>query len=297
MTVQRTMLAAATAVLFALALPAFAADTPKPATAAKPAAAPAKPAVPAAKPAATPAKPAATAAKPAAPAAMAMPGKIAEFWIFWPKAGKAPEFEAAVKAHVAWLKQAGDKFVWEAYQPVVGTDITYFTYRSGQHQWADLDTEAAWDAANKSDEVFNRNVGPLVERYQHFFAEEDYANSHWVESPDYRYFSVNEHKLKPGASGAIAAAIGKIHQGLEAGGWPMSYSISRSIGGSGGLTLVFPYKSYADMDDPKPGFMAVLAKGMGTAEAAQKAMTEFDDSVTETNTTIYKVRPDLSTPK
>lgn len=179
----------------------------------------------------------------------------------------------------------------------MSSDLTCFVYRSGQHHWADFDAEQAWDLANKAGEMFNRDVAPHLERYEHYMAEEDYESSHWVESADYRYFMVTEHKLEPGKSAAMGDAVAKIHKGLQAGAWTQSYALSRDIGGPGGLTLAFPYKSYAAMEDPKPGFMEVLAKGMGSPDAAKAAIQQFDDSVAESDTTIYMVRPDLSTPK
>ncbi len=239
------------------------------------------------------ATPAATAASAAAP----MPGALADFWIFWPKAGHEAQFEAGVKTHLAWRKQAGEGWTWEAYQPVVGTDMGKFVYRSGDHHWADFDAQQAWETANKAGDAFNRDVAPHVERYEHIVDESDYAVSHWVESPDYRYFSVQTHKLVPGGSGAVREASVEIHAALQAGGWPMSYGISREIGGSGAFVLVFPHKSYADMADPKPGFMEVLAKGAGSAAAAKAMLDKFEGAVAEVDTTIYAARPDLSTQK
>lgn len=226
-----------------------------------------------------------------------MPGPLADFWLMWPKAGHEMQFEAGIKTHVAWRKQAGEGWSWSAYQPVVGSDLTYFVFRSGEHRWADFDAQQAWEATSKAGEAFQKDVAPHVERYEHYLAEEDYENSKWVEATDYKYFWVQEHQLKPGGSAEVREAVGKIHRGLQAGGWPLSYAISRGIGGEGtDLTLVFPYRSYAEMEDPKPGFMEVLTKGMGTAAAAQAALKQFDDNVEEMNTTIYAHRADLSTP-
>ena len=86
----------------------------------------------------------AAAAPPATAAAPAMPGKLADFWTFRPKAGHEAQFEAAIKSHLAWRKQAGEGWTWEAYQPTVGTDLTSNLFRSGQHFWADFDGQQAW---------------------------------------------------------------------------------------------------------------------------------------------------------
>lgn len=229
--------------------------------------------------------------------AQEMPGPLADFWTFWPKPGHEAQFDAGVKTHLAWRKQAREGWVWEAYQPIVGSDLSFVVFRSGEHRWADFDTQQAWEEANKAGEAFARDVAPHLERYEHNITEEDYENSHWVMGVDYKYFWVVEHKLKPGMMGAIAEATKKIHQGLQAGKWTKSYALSRGIGGPGGLTLVFPYATYAEMEEPKPGFMEVLATGMGSPEAAKAVLQQFDAAMAESNTTIYVARPDLSTPK
>lgn len=267
MSMRKMSAAAFGAAMLWLAMPTLAADPPKAAPAA------------------------------AAEAAPAMPGNLADFWTFWPKAGHEAQFEAAVKTHLAWRKQAREGWTWEAYQPIVGTDLTKFVYRSGEHHWADFDAQQAWTVANKASEAFNRDVAPHVERYEHTIDESDYAVSHWVESPDYRYFWVQSHKLAPGGSGAIREATAAIHKALQAGGWTSSYAISREIGGSGDFLLVFPHKSYASMEDPKPGFMEVLAKGAGSMEAAIAMLGKFDGAVAKVDTTVYVARPDLSTQK
>lgn len=237
------------------------------------------------------AAPAATAAAPASP------GKLADFWTFWPKAGHEAQFEAAMKSHLAWRKQAGEGWMWEAYQPTVGTDLARYVFRAGQRHWADFDAQQAWEAANKASEAFNRDVSPHLEHYEHSIEEEVYENSHWVDGPDYRYIQVQTHKVKAGANDAILAASAAIHQALQAGGWTGSYAVAREISGSGAFKLAFPYTSYAAMEGPQPGFMEVLAKGAGSAAAAQALLQKVDDAVESMDTTIYVLRPELSTQK
>lgn len=239
----------------------------------------------------------AAAAPAASAAAPAMPGKLADFWTFWPKAGHEAQFEAAMKSHLAWRKQAGEGWTWEAYQPAVGTDLAHYLFRSGQRRWADFDAQQTWEAANKASDAFNRDVAPHIERYEHSIEEEAYDISHWVDGPDYRYFQVQTHNVKAGANAAIYEAAAAIHNALQAGGWTGSYAIAREISGRGAFKLAFPYTSYAAMEDPQPGFMEVLAKGAGSAESAQALMQKFDGAVESTDTTIYVTRPDLSTQK
>ncbi|HLF57730.1 MAG TPA: hypothetical protein VI942_12885, partial [Thermoanaerobaculia bacterium] len=120
---------------------------------------------------------------------------------------------------------------------------------------------------------------------------------HWVMAEDYKYFRVTEYELNSGAATAVREAIDAIHKGLIAGGWQHSYAISRTIGGSGGLTVVGPYRSYAEMEDPKPSMMEVLGKGAGSEAAAKAALQKFSEGIKKSNTSIYMYRADLSTPK
>ena len=224
------------------------------------------------------------------------PGELSDLWVFWPKEGHVEAFEAAIKTHLAWRKQAGETFVWQGYQPVLGTDMAHYVFRSADHRWADFDAHLAWGTKAKANEAFARDIQPHVARYEHTIAEEDYKHSKWVDG-EYNYFWVASHRLKPGADASMGEAIDKIHKGLVTGGWPVSWAVSRTIGGAGGLTIVFPHVSYAAMEEPKPGFMEVLTKGMGGAEAALAALKQFNESRAETNETIYAFRRDLSTPK
>ena len=225
------------------------------------------------------------------------PGELASFWTFWPKAGHEMQFEAAVKEHLAWRKQAGEGWSWEAYQPVLGTDMANYVYRSGEHHWADFDASDAWEMATKAGEMFQKSVAPHVEHYEHTIVVEDYEHSHWVMAEDYKYFRVTEYELNSGAATAVREAIDAIHKGLIAGGWQHSYAVSRTIGGSGGLTVVGPYRSYAEMEDPKPSMMEVLGKGAGSEAAAKAALQKFSEGIKKSNTSIYMYRADLSTPK
>ena len=250
--------------------------------------------------AAEPAKPA-PAAKPAAvaaPAAQAAPmGKISDLWFFWPKEGHAAEFEAAVKAHLAWRKQAGEAFAWECYQPTVGDDLAYYVFRSGDHQWAEFDTEQAWSMKSKADAEFDKSVLPHVARYEHQMTESDFDHTLWHDNPNYKYFWVESRQLAPGGYEGVMAAVDKVHKALVAAKWPKSYGFDWVIGGDGGLLLVLPFTNYADMADPEPPMMKVVAAQLGSEKDAREVFHQFDEGVASTKTTIYLLRTDLSTQK
>lgn len=232
-----------------------------------------------------------------APSNKAAPGNVADVWIMWPKADKVKEFEAALKQHAAWRKTAGEGFVWSIYQPIVGDDLTFYVIRSGDHVWSDFDANAAWEAKSKANDTFDEKVAPYMSRLEHYFSETDSAHSHWIENKDYKYFSVTSYATKSGTHGDRADALGKIHKAIVDAKWPYPYEISNGVGGSEPLMLVIPMKSYADMAEPDPSLMKVLAKAEGSDAAAAATMKQFGATVGHPSTTIYQYRADLSTPQ
>lgn len=230
-------------------------------------------------------------------ATAAPPGKIAELWLVWPKPGETQAFEAAIKSYVAWRKQAGEHFTWSAYEPVVGSDLSFYAFRSGGHDWKDLDDNSAWGMQAKAGQEFDRQVGPHVLRDEHFLQEADTDHSHWVDSDAYRYFGVTSLRLKSGARGEMEEALSKVHKAAMDSKWPRSYEISWQIGGRGPMMFVQPFKSYADMAEPDPPFMKVLARALGSEDAAKAAMKQLNGSFEDEQYTVYAYRPDLSTPK
>jgi hypothetical protein len=232
-----------------------------------------------------------------APAADEAPGKLTDTWIFWVKAGHQDAFEAAVKAHLAWRKTAGEPFKWNAYQPVVGEDLTHYVFRSGPHQWKDFDDNLAWEQKTGAEQKYYEQMGQHVERAQHVIGEFDAENSSWTDSPDYKYFGVSNILFEPGTGEKRNAALATIHSVVVAEKWPYSYAIENVIGGRGGMTIASPYKSYADMADPETPFLKVAAKVLGSEGSARAVFHAFGSTIESETYTIYMARPDLSTPK
>ncbi|MEO6076386.1 MAG: hypothetical protein ABIP56_06245 [Dokdonella sp.] len=230
-------------------------------------------------------------------AGMEKMGNIATMWLIWPKAGDEMKFESAVKQHAAWRKSAGENMVWQMYQPIVGKDLGYYVIRSGNHHWKDFDANAEWHKSAKADEAFSRDVGPFVERAEHYFEESDLKDSHWIESDDYRYFGVTNYTPKSGTGADREDAIKKIHKAVTDGKWPYGYQINYGIGGAEMMTVVVGYKSYADMAEPDPSMMKMLATSLGSEDAAKATLKQFGSSVDGSDYTVVESRPDLSTPK
>jgi hypothetical protein len=223
-------------------------------------------------------------------------GNIADRWVLWPKAGQTKEFEAALKAHAVWRKKAGEPFSWVMYQPIAGIDLTYYVVRSDNHQWKEFDAEDGWSTKAKADEAYEQQLGVHVARVEHFFEETDTAHSHWVESKDYKYVGVTSMRLKSGTRGEMMAALDKIQKAIIDEKWPYPYRLAWLIGGEDRLRIVVPMKSYAEMADPDPSVRKVLAKSLGSEDAAGATLKQFSGSFEDEQYTVFAYRPDLSAP-
>jgi len=231
--------------------------------------------------------------KPAAAAA----GNIADRWVLWPKPGHTKEFEAAVKEHAAWRKKAGEPFTWLMYQPIVGTDLTYYVIRSDDHQWKDFDTEDAWSTKAKADDAYEQQVGLHVARAVHYLEQSDNAHSQMGDLKDYKYVGVTTRHLKGGMRGEMMGALDKIQKAITDQKWPYHYRLAWLIGGENDLRIIVPAKNYADMADPDPSLHSVLAKALGSEDAASATLKQFGSSFESDDYTLYITRPDLSTQK
>ena len=222
-------------------------------------------------------------------------GNIAERWLLWPKTGQTKEFEAALKEHAAWRKKAGESFSWTIYQPIVGSDLTYYVIRSDNHVWKDFDANDAWGTKAKAEDAYDQQVGTHVARAEHFFEETDARHSHWTENKDYKYFGVTTMRLKPGSRGDMMTALDRIQKAFNDEKWPYPYRLAWLIGGDDSLRIVIPMKSYAEMADPDPSVHKVLAKALGSEEAAGTTLKQFSGSFEDEQYTVFAIRPDLST--
>jgi len=240
---------------------------------------------------------ASAAEKAAAKAPATASGNVADRWVLWPKAGQEKEFEAALKEYVAWLKKEGDPFTWVGYQPIVGTDLTYYVFRSDEHQWKDFDAEDAWQIKVKDEETYAKILAPHVAKTEHFYEETDAKHSHIVgKVNDYKYFQVTTRNVKSGAGADAMAAIGKIHKALQDQKWPYSYRLAWLTGGRDSLRIIIPMKSHADMAEPNPSLREVLAKALGPDDAAA-TLKQYGSSSELVDDTVFVVRSDLSTQK
>ena len=133
-----------------------------------------------------------------------------------------------------------------------------------------------------------------VAREEHYYEETDTTHSHWIDSKDYKYVGVTSWRLKPGARGDLMAALDKIQKAITDAKWPYPYRLAWLIGGEDRLRVVVPMKSYAEMADPDPSVHALLAKSLGSEEAAGSTLKQFGGALEDAQYTVFAYRPDLA---
>lgn len=219
---------------------------------------------------------------------------LADAWIVQVKDGHDDQFEKALKSHLKYRGDKGDPRAWQTYAPVIGDDLDFYVIRYCCVTYADMDGYQKWTVDNKTTDHWNKNVDPHIAKYQHFLARLDFENGNWPEdSSKYKMFGVTSWDKKQGHAGKIAASKKSISDAAKSGGWPRYWAWSDQIGGEGGLTLVTPYKNYAEIEGPKGGFLGFLAKQHGE-EKAGKMLNDFSSNFHSSSYTVYRLRDDLS---
>ena len=217
---------------------------------------------------------------------------IADSWIMYVMPGKTAEFEAAFKEHVAFRNSQNDPREWQAYTPYIGDNLGHYIVRACCFKWSDLDAYNEWSNQSGANAHWGSGAGLLVKHQKHHFVKLDTENSNWKNDPDYRYFSVTNLKVKSGADEAFGKAKKQISTIAKEGGWPRSWSWSNQIGGEGGVNLVSPMKSLAEMKQD-PSFSKFMETHLKSEKKAKSILDNYSNQIESSEYTIYTIRPDL----
>ena len=224
----------------------------------------------------------------------AQANNIARLYFIDVKSGHGAKFEAALKEHVQWRKQAGDPWTWYVHQVVNGENLGDFVIRSGGHTWADLDSYS--DFLAKGAVEFNKTVTPHIESTSNLITAVDTTNINWYpNNDDVNLISVTTYRLKPGHARAFTQAVNKIHTAIKEHNRKVYYAFAWTVNGTVGpsVTLVLPYKNWAEMEGPDEDLRTFLERVMGSDES-QKVFEQFNSTYYSRKTSVIRVRRDLS---
>jgi hypothetical protein len=226
-------------------------------------------------------------------------GDISDVWVFAVKRGMEAEFTAAMKEHIAVRKEMGEPRTWYGYRAEVGQHPGLVMYRSAPMSYADHDAYLGNDLS-AIEEVFNEKIDPLVNHYHHYIESYDWKNSHWPdsESTEGPLFIEVARKWRPDAVGSNKARERMSQIALNDGWAEKGYEwlwVNR-MGGAPTQSIVFPNSNYADMAPTGDDFGAWLAEQVGSEEEATKIFKAWLSGFSETNTTVWRYDPSISTP-
>jgi hypothetical protein len=220
---------------------------------------------------------------------------IARSYSIVPMDGMSVQFEAALKQHMEWRVANGDPWTWGVSALEVGEGLGEYGVRSGGHTWADLDEyDATFGQAAL--QHYMATVAPLVKSVSSTISSTNEANSN--RPPQGRalaFVTITRFHIRPGQQAEFQAGVAAATQALKGTDWPgyWVWADPMSGGGMGPYAeLVALHDSWADMEEPDPPLLAVLAQAMGQDEM-QAWLTSFTGSIRGEETTVRRLRPDL----
>lgn len=221
------------------------------------------------------------------------PQVISDGWTMVPKAGHSDDFEAALKAHMAFRVEKGDTRHWDVYVPVTGDNLNKYIVRTCCKPWAEQDTYRKWTRENIGNH-FNDTVHPHVDHYSHNFGELDIENSHWGDDVDASYVGVTTWEIKSGKGGQASASIGAMSALAKENGWSRNWVWSYPVGGSSRVSLVTPFKNFADMAPMEENFYQFAKKHLKSEKKADAMFKDFNGSFSSSEYSIYRHDKELS---
>ena len=224
----------------------------------------------------------------------AQAGNLARLYFVEAKPGHEAQLEAAIKEHAQWRKQAGDPWTWIVHQVVNGRNLGSFAIRSGDHSWADFDSYEEFGMKGTAE--WDKNVVPHIGSVSNEITSVDTVNINWPSNPeDVNLISVRTYHLKPGQGRVFTEAVKKYHAAIQENNREGHYAFEWHRNGSTGpaVSLILPYKNWADMQGPDETFRAFMVRVLG-AEEAQKLSEQFTGTFSSTESLVVQVRRDLS---
>ncbi len=226
----------------------------------------------------------------------APPPGLARLFIVTPKAGSVEDFEAAIKRHMAWRRSHDDPWNWNVFVEVLGDGLGRYYFRSGRHEWADLDAYGAFLA--KGREHWIENVAEYVESVASMVTQTQYNVTSWPEdAEDFTLISVTRYNLKRGMAQEFLDTVGRFHETLQAQGWERHYSFSQVQAGGAGpvVSLVLPYRNWAEFAGPDRTFVQVMNDAHGPVMTGN-LLDRFNDCVESSQNFVLQHLPDLEVP-
>ncbi len=223
---------------------------------------------------------------------------LSDVWYVMPKQGMVSQFEAAVKQHIAFRRDAGESREWEAYTASVGSNPTLYQWRSSGLTWADMDSYTVEDQQKGLTANWFANVDQFVDHYHHYVERSDYENSHWpADLGQHPYYAVTTWKIKSGTGPGPSDALKELSKIAMEEGWSErgnNWLWHSRIGGESAMMIASELDNFAAMEPPEQDFFDFVSEKR-SAEEAGRLFAAFSAGYVDSTFTIWAHRPDLST--
>ncbi|WNC73923.1 hypothetical protein RGQ13_08015 [Thalassotalea psychrophila] len=222
---------------------------------------------------------------------------LTDVWVITIDNVNKKAFEQALKAHMQYRVDKGEKLNWDVYTQVIGDQLNTYALRGCCTNWDKISDHNDWSKAAKTSKHWHENVVKYIKHREHFYSKADIDNSSWDTTKTFKYFSVDTLYPKPGEGFEMQASIKAISDAAKQMKWPESWSWNSRIGGKPMLQLVVGHESYADMMPQEKSFFVRLSEQMDSKEKAQELLEEYGGSFSETNYSVWVHRRGLSSPE
>ena len=222
------------------------------------------------------------------------PGPLAKSIRLVVKPDRFPQFEEALRQHLAFHRTNGDPWAWHTWQVVNGDMLGQYYLRTHGHQWRDFDANAALRRSDWAD--FLANVAPHLDSMSSSISTVEPGLSRWPpELARPALVSITRFELTYQGFRAFRAAIEKIHAAVSEAAPERHYAWTTTVNGANGpeMNLLVPLAAWAELGARQPPLWSLVEQLYG-AEAAAALERTIGSTVRSISSSVVAYREDLS---
>ena len=222
------------------------------------------------------------------------PGLLDESILLVIRMDRFPQFEEALRQHLAFHRTNLDPWAWHTWQVVTGDNLGHYYLRTHGHKWQDFDAHAELRRSDWAD--FLANVAPHLQSMSSTISTLEPSLSSWPpELARAELVSITRFELAYDGFRAFRAAIEKIHSAVSTTERKRHYAWTSAVSGSDGpvMTLLVPLAGWADLEPRQPPLATVIEQVYG-ADAAASLERTIGSTVRAVSSSVVAYREDLS---
>jgi hypothetical protein len=211
------------------------------------------------------------------------------------KPGAKAQFEAGLKAHMAWHRKQNDTWSWEVLEILTGPRQGGYYVVSCGHDWKDLaslDTNAAAHDADMAATIMPYIETPMRSMWRY---RPELSRMTPAGKGEPVYYSGTYYYLKPEAVSQLEDGLKQMRTIAEKAQYSRTSSWFQLVNGGEGPAFYQeqPRWTWADFEAPTPTLASLVDEALGKP-LAENLRHSLSSSVRYTVSEMTKFRPDLS---